>query len=69
MLLSTLDSYMRASGGRLRLVAEFEGRPTVTLTELGLAGLGDPGAEATSARTTKRRRAARGAPRQPPETA
>ena len=34
MLLSTLNSYLRGMGGRLRLVAEFEGRPPVELTGL-----------------------------------
>jgi hypothetical protein len=32
VLLSTLDSYVRALGGKLRLVAEFEGRPPIALT-------------------------------------
>jgi hypothetical protein len=32
VLLSTLDGYLRALGGRLRLVAEFEGREPVALT-------------------------------------
>lgn len=31
VLLSTLDSYLKALGGRLRLVAEFKGRAPVTL--------------------------------------
>ena len=34
MLLSTLNAYLREMGGRLRLVAEFEGRPAVELTGL-----------------------------------
>lgn len=38
MLLSTLDHYLRGLGGRLRLVAEFEGRAPVTLT--GLSSIG-----------------------------
>lgn len=29
MLLSTLSDYLRSMGGRLRLIAEFEGRPPV----------------------------------------
>lgn len=37
MLLSTLNDYVRAAGGSLHLVAEFEGRPPVRLA--GLAGL------------------------------
>ena len=32
MLLSTLNNYLRGMGGRLRLVAEFAGRPPVELT-------------------------------------
>jgi DNA-binding XRE family transcriptional regulator len=32
VLLSTLDSYVRALGGKLCLTAEFEGRPPITLT-------------------------------------
>ena len=35
VLLSTLDSYLKALGGRLRLVAEFEGRPPVLLSGFG----------------------------------
>jgi transcriptional regulator with XRE-family HTH domain len=31
VLLSTLDGYLKALGGRLRLVAEFKGRAPVTL--------------------------------------
>ncbi len=58
MLLSTLDGYLRALGGRLRLIAEFEGRPTITLTEVKLTGLGGHGTEAAPAKTTKRRREA-----------
>ena len=32
MLLSTLNGYLQGMGGKLRLVAEFEGRPPVELT-------------------------------------
>lgn len=32
MLLSTLNGYLRGMGGRLRLVAEFDGRPPVDLS-------------------------------------
>ncbi|MGH7213115.1 MAG: helix-turn-helix domain-containing protein [Acetobacteraceae bacterium] len=35
VLLSTLDSYLKALGGRLRLVAEFKGRAPVTLAGFG----------------------------------
>lgn len=34
MLLSTLAGYVDALGGRLRLVAEFEGRPPVQIADL-----------------------------------
>ena len=37
LLLSTLDGYLKALGGRLHLVAEFEGRAPVTLS--GFAAL------------------------------
>jgi transcriptional regulator with XRE-family HTH domain len=61
MLLSTLNNYLRSMGGRLRLVAEFEGRPPVELT--GLADVletGDPPrAISTKSRAWKRRTAAR----------
>jgi transcriptional regulator with XRE-family HTH domain len=35
VLLSTLDTYLKALGGSLRLVAEFENRAPVTLTGFG----------------------------------
>jgi transcriptional regulator with XRE-family HTH domain len=35
MLLSTLDNYLNALGGSLRLVAEFKGRAPVTLSGFG----------------------------------
>jgi hypothetical protein len=38
MLLSMLDHYLHGLGGRLRLVAEFEGRAPMTLA--GLSGIG-----------------------------
>ncbi len=34
LLLSTLRSYVAAMGGRLRLIAEFPGRPAVDLSSL-----------------------------------
>lgn len=40
MLLSTLNNYLRGMGGRLRLVAEFAGRPPVELS--GLADVVEP---------------------------
>ena len=46
MLLSTLNGYLRGMGGRLRLVAEFEGRPPVELA--GLADVGSPTVPARS---------------------
>lgn len=61
MLLSTLDSYLRSMGGRLRLIAEFEGRPPVELT--GLADVVEtedpPRAVSARSRAGKRRTAAR----------
>jgi transcriptional regulator with XRE-family HTH domain len=42
MLLSTLDHYLRGLGGRLRLVAEFEGRAPVTLSGLSEIGYEPP---------------------------
>jgi transcriptional regulator with XRE-family HTH domain len=61
MLLSTLDSYLRSMGGRLRLIAEFEGRPPVELT--GLADVVETGnpprAISAKSRAGKRRIAAR----------
>jgi transcriptional regulator with XRE-family HTH domain len=42
MLLSTLDHYLRGLGGRLRLVAEFEGRAPVTLSGLSAIGSEPP---------------------------
>ena len=50
MMLSTLNSYLAAMGGRLRLVAEFEGRSPVALCGFGLTAEGD------DAPTTKPRR-------------
>jgi transcriptional regulator with XRE-family HTH domain len=42
MLLSTLDHYLHGLGGRLRLVAEFEGRAPVTLAGLSAIGYEPP---------------------------
>ena len=36
LLISTLNGYVEAMGGRLRLVAEFPGRPPVSLTGIGM---------------------------------
>ena len=35
LLLSTLSSYVEASGGTLRLVAEFPNRPPISLSGIG----------------------------------
>lgn len=59
MLLSTLNDYVRAAGGSLHLVAEFEGRPPVRLA--GLAGL-RAGDEAPRAAHGTRRAVARKPP-------
>ncbi len=58
MLLSTLNSYLRGMGGRLRLVAEFEGRPPVEL-----AGLADVAAATTPTPARSKRAAPRAARR------
>ena len=50
MMLSTLNSYLAAMGGRLRLVAEFEDRAPVALCGFGLT------AEGADVSTTKPRR-------------
>ena len=52
MLLSTLNAYLRGMGGRLRLVAEFEGRPPVELA--GLADVAGAPAPARLKATPKR---------------
>jgi DNA-binding XRE family transcriptional regulator len=61
MLLSTLNSYLRSLGGRLRLVAEFEGRPPVELTGLAdVVETGDlPRTTSAKPRAGKRRTVAR----------
>lgn len=41
VMLSTLNGYLGAMGGRLKLVVEFDGRPPVTLRGFGLAAEGD----------------------------
>lgn len=41
MLLSTLNEYLASMGGRLTLVAEFEGRPPVKLSGFGASGLAE----------------------------
>ena len=38
LLISTLNGYVEAMGGRLRLVAEFPGRPPVALIGIGVLG-------------------------------
>ena len=60
MLLSTLNGYLRGMGGRLRLVAEFDGRPKVEIA--GSASVAGPSVAprkaAASERPGRRRRAA-----------
>lgn len=56
MLLSTLNSYLRGMGGRLRLIAEFEGRPPVELTGLADVATTAVPAGLTSAATRLSRR-------------
>ena len=55
MLLSTLNAYLREMGGRLRLVAEFDGRPAVELK--GLADLPESPPGIAGARKRKSRTA------------
>jgi transcriptional regulator with XRE-family HTH domain len=60
MLLSTLDHYLHGLGGRLRLVAEFEGRAPVTLSGLSAIGYEPPRRERRrSAALSSRSRAKR----------
>ena len=57
MLLSTLNGYLRSMGGRLRLVAEFDGRPSVELS--GFASVGEtatPSRRAVSAADKPKRK-------------
>ena len=55
VMLSTLNNYLGAMGGKLRLVVEFEGRPPVALRGFGLDVDGDDEAEA---KPRRRKRAA-----------
>lgn len=57
VLLSTLDGYLKALGGRLRLVAEFKGRAPVELTGFGTLKDGHRGKKATSAAKPRRQAA------------
>jgi hypothetical protein len=60
MLLSTLDHYLHGLDGRLRLVAEFEGRAPVTLAGLSAIGYEPPrGERRRSAALSTRSRAKR----------
>lgn len=61
MLLSTLNSYLRGMGGRLRLIAEFKGRPPVELAGLAdVASTTAPsGPNNADAFTSRRKRSAR----------
>ncbi|HEY1935194.1 MAG TPA: helix-turn-helix domain-containing protein [Acetobacteraceae bacterium] len=61
MLLSTLDHYLQGLGGRLRLVAEFDGRASVTIA--GLSAIASEPARARkrqAAPRSSRARARRG---------
>ena len=53
MMLSTLNSYLVAMGGRLRLVVEFEERSPVALQGFGLKADGDDEPEAKPRRRQK----------------
>jgi hypothetical protein len=57
MLLSTLDRYVRAMGGRVRIVAELPGRPPVYLS--GFTVLADKPAVRRAAGPARRRAAAK----------
>ena len=58
MLLSTLDGYLRGMGGRLRLVAEFDSRPSVELS--GFAAMAEaaplPRPKASATEKSKRKK-------------
>jgi len=56
MLLSTLDYYLQGLGGRLRLVAEFEGRAPVTLAGLSSIGFDPPGIRRRAAAVSSKAR-------------
>lgn len=55
VMLSTLNNYLEAMGGKLRLVVEFEGRPPVALRGFGL---GVDGEDEPEAKPRRRKRAA-----------
>jgi transcriptional regulator with XRE-family HTH domain len=59
MLLSTLDHYLQGLGGRLRLVAEFEGRAPVTLAGLSAIGSEPPRGRRSAAASASKARARR----------
>jgi hypothetical protein len=69
MLLSTLDGYLRAMGGRLRLTVEFKDRPPVLLSGLAQIAAKKAGTRLTDKKTaparTQRKRA--GPARTPPK--
>ena len=54
VLLSTLDGYLKALGGRLRLVAEFKGRAPVELAGFGTLKDEHRGKKATRAAKPRR---------------
>ena len=59
MMLSTLERYVSAMGGRLTLVAEFPNRQPVRLNTLGELSRGKPGAAGEGTPKTSRRRPAK----------
>ena len=65
VLISTLDSYLKALGGRLRLVAEIKGRMPVELTGFGALKQGPARKKKAGVARTKAGKAARIATRRP----
>jgi DNA-binding XRE family transcriptional regulator len=55
MLLSTLNGYLRALGGRLRLVAEFKGRGAINIAGLAAIEPSKPAVRAAPLRATAKR--------------
>jgi transcriptional regulator with XRE-family HTH domain len=57
MLLSTLREYVAAIGGRVRLLVEFKGKPSIELKGLGTLDAGAPGRRRKVGRRASRRAA------------
>ena len=57
MRLSTLRGYVEALGGRLSVVAEFPGRPSVVLSGVASASPASPGVARPASRGSRRRSA------------